>query len=359
MSRNDKPLVAVVTPFYNTEDYLAECIESIRNQTYQNWQCILVNNCSTDRSPEIAQQYVKRDRRLQLIHNKTFLTQVENYNHALRQISPDSKYCKIVQADDWIFPNCLSYMVQAAESAPNIALVGSYSLYEPLFGYGDRAYLGHGGLPYTCQVVPGVQMLRRYLEDYLCLFGSPTCVMFRTSDVLGRASFFNLGSPVEDIEACFEVLQSGDFAFVHQVLTFNRRQSGSFWWNMSKYDADELNKVILTCRYGPILFRSDEYKKLYHRVRSAHYLCLGHALLGGRPTAYWRHHAEGLAAVGQKIEKLHLARYVLRALIDIIGNPKATIGRLVRSRARSKREQGNGTMAGRPSENPVRNELYC
>jgi glycosyltransferase involved in cell wall biosynthesis len=331
MNKKTKPLVSVVTPFYNTEDYLAECIESVLAQTYQNWEYILVNNCSTDGSPEIAKRFADQDQRVRLIHNERLLPQVENYNHALRQISPESEYCKIVQADDWIFPSCIEEMVQAAELAPNVALVGSYSIYEPLPGYSDRTYLGHFGLPYTCRVVPGVQMLRRYLGEYLCLFGSPTCVMFRTSDILARSDFFNLGSPVEDIEACFEVLQSGDFAFVHQVLTFNRRQNGSYWWNMSDYNADALNKVILTYLYGPKLFEPEEFARLLRRVKSEHYLCLGHALLERRPAAYWRHHVDGLARVGQKIQKLHLVLYTLRALLNFIGNPKATLGRLIRS----------------------------
>src|SRR4029453_11001777 len=114
---NTAPLVSVVTPFYNTENYLAECMESVLAQTYQNWEYILVNNCSTDRSSDIAQQYVEKDQRFRLIHNEKLLTQVENYNYALRQVSSRSKYCKIVQADDWIFPNCLEEMVRAAESA--------------------------------------------------------------------------------------------------------------------------------------------------------------------------------------------------------------------------------------------------
>jgi hypothetical protein len=122
---------------------------------------------------------------------------------------------------------------------------------------------------------------------------------------------------------------------------------------MSKFDADELNKLILTCRYGPSLFEDNEYRELLHRVRSAHYLCLGHALLEGRPTAYWKHHTEGLASVGLKIDKVHLALYVLRALIDILGNPKATFGNMLRSRARMKREKVENILAGRSDLDPV------
>jgi glycosyltransferase involved in cell wall biosynthesis len=329
---NTAPLVSVVTPFYNTETYLAECMESVLAQTYQNWEYILVNNCSTDRSSDIAQQYVEKDQRFRLIHNEKLLTQVENYNYALRQVSSRSKYCKIVQADDWIFPNCLEEMVRAAESALNVALVGSYSLYEPLPGYsGDLPYIGHNVLPYTCRIVPGRQLLRCYLSESFNVFGSPTCVMYRTSDVLRRHDFFDLESPDEDIEACFDVLQNGDFAFVHQILTFNRRQEGSFWWKISGFNIDRLNKMILTYRYGMKLFESAECKELLHRIEAKYYSALGQALLEGRPAAFWEFQAQGLAVIGQRIQRLRLAWYLLRALLDFLGNPKATLGRLLRA----------------------------
>jgi glycosyltransferase involved in cell wall biosynthesis len=109
------PVVSLVTPFYNTEDYLAEYIESILRQTYDNWEYVLVNNRSTDKSAEIAEYYVRLyPEKLRLEHNTAFLSQVQNYNNALRLISPKSKYCKLVQADDWVFPQCLAEMVETA-----------------------------------------------------------------------------------------------------------------------------------------------------------------------------------------------------------------------------------------------------
>ena len=54
-----EPRVSVVTPFYNTAEYLAECIESVLAQTYTNFEYILVNNKSTDGSREIAERYLK------------------------------------------------------------------------------------------------------------------------------------------------------------------------------------------------------------------------------------------------------------------------------------------------------------
>ena len=109
-----QPLVSVVTPVFNTEKYLSECIESVLAQSYENWEYVIVNNCSTDRSLDIAQSYAENDPRIRIHNNKDHLSLLQNSNHALRQISPESKYCKVIHADDWIFKDCIKKMVEIA-----------------------------------------------------------------------------------------------------------------------------------------------------------------------------------------------------------------------------------------------------
>src|SRR5206468_7458596 len=120
------PLVTVVTPVYNGEKYLTECIESVLAQTYQNWEYIIVNNCSTDRSLEIAQSYAEQDVRIRIHNNQEFVGKEANENIAFRQISPASTYCKMVHADDWLFPECIARMVAVAETNSTVGIVGAY-----------------------------------------------------------------------------------------------------------------------------------------------------------------------------------------------------------------------------------------
>src|SRR5712692_7142061 len=110
MSADSQPLVGVVTPVYNGEKYLAECIESVLAQNYQNWEYIIVNNCSTDGSLKIAQTYAHRDARIRIYNNREFVSVIQNHNITFRQLSPESKYCKVVHADDWLFPDCIMQM---------------------------------------------------------------------------------------------------------------------------------------------------------------------------------------------------------------------------------------------------------
>jgi len=93
MESVSSPLVSVLTPVYNGAKYLSECIQSVLAQTYNNWEHVIVNNCSTDRSLEIAQNFAAKDRRIRVINNKKFVGLYRNHNIAVRQMSRESKYC--------------------------------------------------------------------------------------------------------------------------------------------------------------------------------------------------------------------------------------------------------------------------
>ena len=62
------PFFSIIVPVYNVQDYLKKCIQSLRDQTFSNFECILVDDGSTDNSPIICDEIIKNDSRFHVIH---------------------------------------------------------------------------------------------------------------------------------------------------------------------------------------------------------------------------------------------------------------------------------------------------
>ena len=117
------PPVAVLTPVYNGAEYLRRCIESVLAQTHTNWIYYIVNNCSTDATLKIAEEYAAGDPRIRVVTNQKFVSMPQNFNTAFDLVPEDSAYCKPVCADDWLLPACLTKMVEFAERHRHVGIV--------------------------------------------------------------------------------------------------------------------------------------------------------------------------------------------------------------------------------------------
>jgi glycosyltransferase involved in cell wall biosynthesis len=261
--RGTQPLVSVVTPVYNGAEYLAECIESVLSQTYENWEYVIVDNCSTDGTLEIARAYEDRDPRISVKSPGVFVDLVESGNRSLREISPSSKYTKVLHADDWLFPECLARMVDLAQANPTVGVVSAYRL--------DETSVTPSGLPYSISVLAGRDICRSTLlgHPYPFLFGSPTSLLIRSDLVRGKDPFYDRNYNVseeypftEDVAVCCEILRESDFGFVHQVLTFTRRDGRSPFSSYSDLGASLPEHLKLVSKYGPAYLTKDEYRRL-------------------------------------------------------------------------------------------------
>jgi glycosyltransferase involved in cell wall biosynthesis len=322
-----EPLVSIVTPFFNTDEFLEECIESVLAQTYQNWEYILVNNCSTDRSAEIAQCYLGKDPRIRLIHNENFLTQVQNYNHALRQISSESKYCKVVQADDWVFPECISRMVEIAEAHPSIGIVSSFSA--------TKNRVLNCGLPYERNCFNGHDVCKKALLEGQHYFGSPTSVLLRSEIIRQRSQFYAENHPYEDTDSCYDILREWDFGFSYQVLSYIREQSGSIVSKARTFDPYYLDYFIAVSKYGSIYLESNELKIAYSKYRNRYYAFLAESFFSLKGKDFWEYHKNSLASIGLAISRPIFLKNIMLELLDISLNFKKTAGRLYNKAKRS------------------------
>lgn len=311
-----RPLVSVVTPVHNGEPYLRECIESVLAQAYPHWDYTIVNNCSTDRTLEIAHEYAAKDPRIRIWNSETFVRVEQNYNNAFRQISAQSKYCKVVAADDWLFPECLEKMVGLAEEHPTVAIVGAYGLL--------GATVHCQGLPYPSTSVSGRDMCRRQLLGGPYIFGTPSSLLFRSDIVRSRHAFFNESNFHCDSEACLEVLEHHDFGFVHQVLTFQRVREDSltsFSETMQTYLSCFLLEVV---KYGPKYLSAEERKSRIDELLRRYYHFLGKQIYNRRDQEFWNYHKNQLAALGYPMSLPRLTAAATSHALEFV-NPKNVV----------------------------------
>src|SRR5690349_17498176 len=236
------PLVSVVVPVYNGATYLTECLDSVVGQTYDAWSCTIVDNASTDATPEIAAGYAARDARIIHARFDAHVEATENHNRAFAAaVAGDSEYCKVLQADDWLYPDCLRRMVDAAHASQEIGVVSAYQL------WGTQVHLG--GLSYTDHVVPGRTVLRETLLRHYNVTGGPTANMLRSRLVRERQPFYQEGFRHDDSEAMLWMHTRSDLAFVHQVLTFARRQELSRMTLSRRLRSEKPEEIVFLLRY--------------------------------------------------------------------------------------------------------------
>jgi glycosyltransferase involved in cell wall biosynthesis len=116
MAKTVKPLVSVLMTTYNREKYLAFAVESVLASTYENFELIIVDDQSKDRSLEIAQAYAEKDSRIKVVLNEKNLGDYPNRNKAASLAK--GKYLKYVDADDLIYPTGLEVLVSGMELFP-------------------------------------------------------------------------------------------------------------------------------------------------------------------------------------------------------------------------------------------------
>ncbi len=325
MEGSHQPFVSVVTPVYNEANYLAECIESVLAQTYQNYEYLIVNNCSTDKTLEVAMRYAERDSRIRVCDNTTFLAVIANHNHAFSQISPEAKYCKVVSGDDFIFPDCLRQLVECAEANPSAGFVGSYQQ------SGRR--VRWQGFKYPASVIAGRDLCRSILQsnDQDFGFGTPTSLLYRADLIRRSPEFYPNASPHADTSACFKELKDCDFGFVYQVLSFERvheetQSTRSGQWN--RYSSANLSDILV---YGPHYLSDVEckglvksYLRTYHRFLAIRYFSRSQS------KEFWAYHESRLKELGYPLKFTQMLVAGIRLIAEEIGNPKLASSKLSR-----------------------------
>ena len=209
---NPAPLVSVCTPVYNGGKFLDQCIQGVLNQTFTDFEYIIVDNASTDDTRDIIEHYRTEDPRIRVFRNEKTIPVMENFNKCIRHISPDTGWIKYALADDILFPYCIQEMLRIGEQDSQIGIVSAYRL------YGNK--LHYLGLPMNQNIFDGAYILKKQiLYEFRVCTGSPNSLMYRREafDALGGFSNEYIHT---DTDLAFRMLNKYKLGFVHDVLTW-------------------------------------------------------------------------------------------------------------------------------------------
>jgi glycosyltransferase involved in cell wall biosynthesis len=308
-----EPFTSVVTPVYNGEPFLAECIESVLAQDYPFAEYIIVNNCSTDRSLELAERYASQDHRVRVVTNQAFVSAIQNHNITLRQISTQSEYTKFVCADDYILPQSLGKMVRFALQNPTVGIVGSYQQ--------SNDFVRWKGLPENMSVLSGRDACRMGLLQGVHVFGTPTSSLYRSDLVRDTESFFPHTEAHADTSACYAHLRDCDYGFIHEVLSVERVHEGQITTRIQRLQAGALAYIDVLKQYGPLYLSEGELAARLEELLADYYRGLGGCMLKMKGPEFWEFHKSGLNNIGYALDRRRVLVEAIREFATELRSP--------------------------------------
>ena len=219
------PTVSVCIPVYNGASSIGRSIESVLAQTYTDFECVVVDNNSTDAT--IARVRAYSDPRIRIVRNRTNLGMVGNHNRCLG--AARGELVQFVHADDWLLPNCLAKLVPAFDD-DNVGLAfAPRRVVTPDHVWKAR----YGRLEHPLRPLhklnDGTELIRRYLAAGAegNPIGEPTSVMLRRETLVTAGGFRPQVPQLQDVDAWLRMLTRSDAAFIDEELTVRWHHAGN------------------------------------------------------------------------------------------------------------------------------------
>lgn len=205
------PKVSICMPNYNHSLFLPEAIESVISQSYSDYEFIIIDNCSTDRSVEVIEKYSQQDRRISYKVNKSNIGPVENINLCLTYAKGD--YIKYLFSDDAFVSNrAVEEMVSVLNVCNNVSLVASKRNV-----IDDKSNIIKVTPSYRrAGECPGIRIINDCLIEQRNMIGEPSAVMFRRKHAI--RGFDTRYRQIVDLEMWFHLLEQGDFFYIDKPL---------------------------------------------------------------------------------------------------------------------------------------------
>lgn len=230
-----KELVSVIMPSYNTAKYIGETIKSVQAQTYENWELIIVDDCSTDNTDTAVEPFLS-DERIRYLKNSRNSGAAVSRNYALREAK--GKWIAFLDSDDLWLPDKLEKQI-------NFMLENGYH-----FSYTNYVEIDENSIPNGKYVTGPKKITKTGMYNY-CWPGCLT-VMY-DADVIGLVQIADIKKN-NDYAMWLKVCKKADCFLLNETLAKYRKRTGSIsnhsykalikWHYILYHDADNKNGVI-------------------------------------------------------------------------------------------------------------------
>ena len=220
----DKKKISIILPVYNGSDYLAESIESVINQTYTNWELIIVNDCSTDNSLAIASSYAAKDARIKVFSNKINLKLPNTLNEGFKHAS--GEYYTWTSDDNKYKSDALRIMLQYLDNNPTAVMV-----------YAD----------YTCIDSKGkvIGLAKKKNSKYIFadnVIGA--CFLYTANAAKSAGQYDQTLFLAEDYDFWLRLHKTGDILHIEKDLYYYRMHNKSLTETKKKFIDEQTYKVL-------------------------------------------------------------------------------------------------------------------
>lgn len=223
-------------PAYNAEKYISEAIESILNQTFKGFEFIIIDDCSTDKTWEIVQDFAKKDDRVVAFRNLENMNVSFTRNRGVKL--SNGEYIVWADADDISLPERIETQLKFIDQNPDIGLCGSFIEF---FGDGQtrsvRKYFQHD----------------KELKDLIFRqnpIAQPACIMRK--EILDRVNGYNNFALSEDLDVFFRMGEVSKFGNVQKILVRYRVHESSL--TNSRLKEMELSTLRIRWHYAKSKF---------------------------------------------------------------------------------------------------------
>ena len=202
--------ILVFVPTYNSEKYLRQCLDSVLHQTFQDWQCVISDDASTDKSVEIAREYEKIDSRFKVLTHEKNVGAANNWNRAKE--NNNSFATKILCADDYLLKDALKEQLEILQRNQTAIVFSERYI---VFPSGKKL---HPRLPKYASNISFNDAFKFYINLGRNIFGEPVTALFRTDLFVKSQGFYPKFEYSLDTSGYMAIARGHDVTFDNSIV---------------------------------------------------------------------------------------------------------------------------------------------